>query len=77
MEGVAVDNLTDFALASEATAVRIKGGQHQGHTDMSSPEQAPSMQQQQQPLLPEPTSPAQPSSQQQPPEEGPQSQRCH
>ncbi|XP_033988802.1 uncharacterized protein KIAA0513 homolog isoform X1 [Trematomus bernacchii] len=70
MEGVAVDNLTDFALASEATALCIKGGQHQGHTDIFSPEQAPSMEFQQQPLLPEPTSPAKPSSQQQPPDEG-------
>ncbi|XP_059190680.1 uncharacterized protein KIAA0513 homolog isoform X2 [Centropristis striata] len=57
MEGVAVDNLIDFDLPSEATALSIDGGQHQGHTDIFSPEQAPSVGVHQQPLLPEPMAP--------------------
>ncbi|KAK5868100.1 hypothetical protein PBY51_012541 [Eleginops maclovinus] len=65
MEGVAVDNLIDFAPASEATAVRIKGGPHQGHTDIFSPEQSPSMEVHQQRLLQELISPTKGS-----PEEG-------
>ncbi|XP_029289726.1 uncharacterized protein KIAA0513 homolog isoform X1 [Cottoperca gobio] len=58
MEGVAVDNLIDFDLSSEATALSIEGGQ----TDIFSPEQAPSMEVNQQLLLPEPMAPTKPSS---------------
>ncbi|XP_075932447.1 uncharacterized protein KIAA0513 homolog isoform X2 [Anarhichas minor] len=61
MEAVAVDNLIDFDLPSEATALSIDGGQHHGHTDIFSPEQAPSMGVHQQPLLPEPMAPTKPS----------------
>ncbi|XP_028440935.1 LOW QUALITY PROTEIN: uncharacterized protein KIAA0513 homolog [Perca flavescens] len=61
MEGVAVDNLIDFDLPSEATAVSKDGGQHQGHRDIFSPEQTPSMGVHQQPLLPEPIAPNKPS----------------
>ncbi|XP_054475678.1 uncharacterized protein KIAA0513 homolog [Anoplopoma fimbria] len=62
MEGVAVDNLIDFDFPSEDTALSIDGGQHHGHTDIFSPEQAPSMGVHQQPLLPEPMAPTKPSS---------------
>ncbi|XP_068578643.1 uncharacterized protein KIAA0513 homolog isoform X2 [Cebidichthys violaceus] len=61
MEGVAVDNLIDFDLPSEATALSIDGGQHRSHTDIFSPDQAPSMGVHQQPLLPEPMAPTKPS----------------
>ncbi|KAM6926807.1 uncharacterized protein KIAA0513 homolog isoform 2-T2 [Lycodopsis pacificus] len=57
MEAAAVDNLIDFDLPSEATALSIDGGQHHGHADVYSPEQAPSMGVHQQPLLPEPMAP--------------------
>ncbi|XP_071403448.1 uncharacterized protein KIAA0513 homolog isoform X1 [Centroberyx affinis] len=59
MEGVAVDNLIDFDMPSEATAPPPGGGdgsQHQGHADIFSPEP------QQEPLLPEPMAPTNPSS---------------
>ncbi|XP_071775451.2 uncharacterized protein KIAA0513 homolog [Centroberyx gerrardi] len=57
MEGVAVDNLIDFDMPSEATAPSGgDGSQHQGHTDIFSPEP------QQEPLLPEPMAPTNPSS---------------
>ncbi|XP_037624261.1 uncharacterized protein KIAA0513 homolog isoform X1 [Sebastes umbrosus] len=59
MEGVAVDNLIDFDLPSEATTLSVDGGQHQGHTDLFSPE--PPMGVHQQPLLPEPMAPTKPS----------------
>uniref|UniRef100_A0A8C2WZK0 KIAA0513 n=1 Tax=Cyclopterus lumpus TaxID=8103 RepID=A0A8C2WZK0_CYCLU len=59
MEGVAVDNLIDFDLP---TALSIDGGKHHGHTDLFSPEQAPSMGVHQQPLLPQPMAPTKPSS---------------
>ncbi|XP_034734577.1 uncharacterized protein KIAA0513 homolog isoform X2 [Etheostoma cragini] len=61
MEGVAVDNLIDFDLSSEATALSKDGSQHQGHTDIFSPEQAPALGVHQQPLLPEPLAPNKPS----------------
>ncbi|XP_049430141.1 uncharacterized protein KIAA0513 homolog isoform X1 [Epinephelus fuscoguttatus] len=61
MEGVAVDNLIDFDLPSEATTLSIDGGQHQGHTDIFSPEPTSSMGVHQQPLLPEPMAPTKPS----------------
>ncbi|XP_078114179.1 uncharacterized protein KIAA0513 homolog isoform X2 [Sander vitreus] len=61
MEGVAVDNLIDFDLPSEATVLSKDGGQHQGHSDIFSPEQVPSMGVHQQPLLPEPIAPNKPS----------------
>ncbi|KAF1387386.1 hypothetical protein PFLUV_G00104890 [Perca fluviatilis] len=61
MEGVAVDNLIDFDLPSEATALSKDGGQHQGQRDIFSPEQTPSMGVHQQPLLPEPIAPNKPS----------------
>ncbi|XP_027128740.1 uncharacterized protein KIAA0513 homolog isoform X2 [Larimichthys crocea] len=63
MEGIAVDNLIDFDLPSEATTLAVDGGQHQGHTDIFSPEPpASSMGIHQQPLLPEPMAPTKPSS---------------
>ncbi|KAG8012846.1 hypothetical protein GBF38_020769 [Nibea albiflora] len=63
MEGVAVDNLIDFDLPSEVTTLAVDGGQHQGHTDIFSPEPpASSMGVHQQPLLPEPMAPTKPSS---------------
>ncbi|XP_040894914.1 uncharacterized protein KIAA0513 homolog [Toxotes jaculatrix] len=61
MEGVAVHNLIDFDLPSEATALSVASGQHEGHTDIFSPEPASSMAVQQQPLLPEPIAPTKPS----------------
>lgn len=61
MEGVAVDNLIDFDLPSEATTLSIDGDQHQGHTDIFSPEPTSSMGVHQQPLLPEPMAPTKPS----------------
>lgn len=63
MEGVAVDNLIDFDLPSDATAHSEDGGQHQGHTDIFSQDPASSVGvQQQQPLLPEPMAPTKSSS---------------
>ncbi|KAF3689271.1 putative protein KIAA0513 [Channa argus] len=62
MEGVAVDNLIDFDLPSETTALSLNTGQNQGHTDVFSPEPASSMGVHQQPLLPEPMAPIKPSS---------------
>ncbi|KAM9854133.1 uncharacterized protein KIAA0513 homolog [Aulostomus maculatus] len=53
MEGVAVDNLIDFDLPSESLSV--DGGQHQGHSDIFSPEPSSS-------LLPEPMAPTKSSS---------------
>uniref|UniRef100_A0A8C9ZHU9 KIAA0513 n=1 Tax=Sander lucioperca TaxID=283035 RepID=A0A8C9ZHU9_SANLU len=61
MECVAVDNLIDFDLPSEATVLSKDGGQHQGHSDIFSPEQVPSMGVHQQPLVPEPIAPNKPS----------------
>ncbi|XP_053175037.1 uncharacterized protein KIAA0513 homolog isoform X1 [Scomber japonicus] len=62
MEGVAVDNLIDFDLPSDATAHSEDGGQHQGHTDIFSQDPASSVGVQQQPLLPEPMAPTKSSS---------------
>ncbi|XP_070687093.1 uncharacterized protein KIAA0513 homolog [Pempheris klunzingeri] len=62
MAGIAMDNLIDFDLPSEATALSVDGGQHQCHTDIFSPEPASSMGVHQQPLLPEPMAPTMPSS---------------
>ncbi|XP_026166748.1 uncharacterized protein KIAA0513 homolog isoform X2 [Mastacembelus armatus] len=62
MEDVAVDNLIDFDLTSEATTLSVNAGQHQGHTDIFSPEPASSMGVHQQPLLPEPMVPTKTSS---------------
>ncbi|XP_018559571.1 uncharacterized protein KIAA0513 homolog isoform X2 [Lates calcarifer] len=62
MEGIAVQNLIDFDLPSEATALCVDAGQHKGHTDIFSPEPVSSMGVQQQPLLPEPLAPMKPSS---------------
>ncbi|XP_070763798.1 uncharacterized protein KIAA0513 homolog [Enoplosus armatus] len=62
MEGVAVDNLIDFDLPSQATALSVDGGQHQSHTDIFSPETASSPGVHQQPSLPEPMAPTRPSS---------------
>lgn len=62
MEGVAVDNLIDFDMPSQATVPSSSdGSQHQGHTDIFSPEAASSMGVQQEPLLPEPMAPTNPS----------------
>lgn len=63
-----MDNLIDFDLPSEATALGVDGGQHQGHTDIFSPELVSSRGVHQQPLLPEPMAPTKPISQHQ--EEG-------
>ncbi|KAM9376410.1 uncharacterized protein KIAA0513 homolog isoform 2-T2 [Pholidichthys leucotaenia] len=57
MEGLAVDNLIDFDLPSESTSLSVDGSQHQGHTDIFSPEPASSTGVHQQPLLPEPMAP--------------------
>lgn len=57
-----MDNLIDFDLPSEATALSVDGGQHQGHIDIFSPEPASSTGVHQQPLLPEPMAPTLPSS---------------
>ncbi|XP_035521453.1 uncharacterized protein KIAA0513 homolog isoform X2 [Morone saxatilis] len=62
MEGVAVDNLIDFDMPSEATTLGVDVGQEQGHTDLFSPEPASSMGVHQKPLLPEPMVPTEPSS---------------
>lgn len=62
MEGIAVDNLIDFDLPSEATTLSVDGSQHQGHTDIFSPEPTSSVGIHQQPLLPEPIAPTVPSS---------------
>lgn len=56
-----MDNLIDFDQPSEATSLSVEG-QHQGHTDIFSPEPLNSTGVQQQPLLPEPMAPAKPSS---------------
>lgn len=60
-----MDNLIDFDLPSEATALGVDGGQHQGHTDIFSPELVSFRGVHQQPLLPEPMAPTKPSSQHQ------------
>lgn len=57
-----MDNLIDFDLPSQATALSVDGGQHQGHTDIFSPEPESSMGVHQQPILPEPMAPTKPSS---------------
>lgn len=57
-----MDNLIDFDLPSETTALSVNSGQHQGHTDIFSPEPASSMGVHQQPLLPEPMAPTKPNS---------------
>lgn len=62
MEGAAVDNLIDFDFPPETTALGVDGGQHQGHTDIFSPEPTSSMGLHQQPILPEPMAPTKPSS---------------
>lgn len=62
MEGVAVDNLIDFDLPSEATALSADGGHNQGRSDIYSPEPESAMGVQQQPLLPEPMAPTKSSS---------------
>ncbi|XP_003439582.1 uncharacterized protein KIAA0513 homolog isoform X1 [Oreochromis niloticus] len=59
MEGVAVDNLIDFDIPSETKTLNIDGGQHQGHTDIFSPEPASSTGVHQ---LPEPMAPTKPNS---------------
>lgn len=53
MEGIAVENLIDFDLPSEDTALGVDEGQHRGHTDIFSPEPVSSRG----PLLPEPIAP--------------------
>lgn len=58
MEGVAVQNLIDFDLPSEATTLSVDAGQQEGHTDIFSPEPTSSMGVQQPPLLPEPMAPS-------------------
>ncbi|XP_037307445.2 uncharacterized protein KIAA0513 homolog isoform X2 [Pungitius pungitius] len=60
MEAVEAD--TEFDLPSKAPALCIDGGQHQDHTAIFSPEQAPSMGLHQQPLLPEPMAQTKPCS---------------
>lgn len=61
-----MDNLIDFDLPSEAAAHGVDRGQHQGHTDIFSPELASSRGVHQgSPLLPEPMSPTKPSCQHQ------------
>uniref|UniRef100_A0A1A8BFR9 KIAA0513 n=1 Tax=Nothobranchius kadleci TaxID=1051664 RepID=A0A1A8BFR9_NOTKA len=62
MEGVAVDNLIDFEQPSEATVLRVEGGQHRGHADIFSPEPPSSTGVQQPPLLLEPVAPTRPGS---------------
>ncbi|KAM6936862.1 uncharacterized protein KIAA0513 homolog [Xenentodon cancila] len=62
MEGVAVDNLIDFDQPSETMSLSVEGGQHQGHTDIFSPDPLSSAGVHQQPLLPEPMAPAKPGS---------------
>ncbi|XP_008296825.1 uncharacterized protein KIAA0513 homolog isoform X2 [Stegastes partitus] len=58
MEGVAVDNLIDFDLPSEASTLSVDASQHQGHADIFSPEPPPSSAGlHQKPLLPEPMAP--------------------
>ncbi|XP_026221293.1 uncharacterized protein KIAA0513 homolog isoform X1 [Anabas testudineus] len=61
MEDIAVDNLIDFDLPSETTALSMNSGL-QGHTDILSPEPPASMSVHQQPLLPEPMVPTKPNS---------------
>lgn len=62
MEGVTVDNLIDFDVPSEPTALSVNGSQHQGHTDIFSPEPKSSTGVHQQLLLPEPLAPTKHSS---------------
>uniref|UniRef100_A0A8D2ZDB4 KIAA0513 n=1 Tax=Scophthalmus maximus TaxID=52904 RepID=A0A8D2ZDB4_SCOMX len=58
MEGVAVQNLIDFDLPSEATALGLDAGHHGGPADIFSPEPASSTGVlHHQPLLPEPMAP--------------------
>ncbi|XP_062245136.1 uncharacterized protein KIAA0513 homolog isoform X2 [Platichthys flesus] len=59
MEGVAVQNLIDFELPSEASALSGDGGRHEGLTDIFSPEPVSSTGFHQQPSLPEPMAPTQ------------------
>ncbi len=56
-----MDNLIDFDVPSEATALGVDGSQHQGHADIFSPEPRSSMGVHQQLLLPEPMAPTKPS----------------
>lgn len=70
MEGVTVDNLIDFDLCSESTALSASPGPHQGHKDIFSPEPASSMGLHQQPLLPEPMTPTKSNFHHQHPEDG-------
>uniref|UniRef100_A0A3P9IZM0 Zgc:91860 n=1 Tax=Oryzias latipes TaxID=8090 RepID=A0A3P9IZM0_ORYLA len=58
MEAVAVDNLIDFEPPSKVMSLSVETGQHQGHTDVFSPEPS-SVGVHQQPLLPEPMAPTQ------------------
>ncbi|XP_074533875.1 uncharacterized protein KIAA0513 homolog isoform X2 [Halichoeres trimaculatus] len=60
MEGVAVDNLIDFDLPSQASTLSVDDGQQQGHTDIFSPEPRSNTGVHQQPLLPEPMAPTKP-----------------
>ncbi|XP_056138037.1 uncharacterized protein KIAA0513-like [Lampris incognitus] len=63
MEGIAVENLIDFDLPSDATVPSDgDGGQHQDHSDIFSPLPTSSMGVHQEPLLPEPLVPTNPSS---------------
>ncbi|TNN53043.1 hypothetical protein EYF80_036736 [Liparis tanakae] len=63
MEGVAVDNLIDLDLPSEASALGVDGGKRLGRSDLFSPEEAPrSTGVHRQPLLPEPMLPTEPGS---------------
>ncbi|XP_068168273.1 uncharacterized protein KIAA0513 homolog [Antennarius striatus] len=57
-----MDNLIDFDLPSETTTLSVDKRQHQGHTDIFSPESASSVGINQQPLLPEPMAPTKPTS---------------
>lgn len=57
-----MDNLIDFDLPSQPTALSVDGGQHQGHTDIFSPEPGSNMGVHQQPMLPEPMAPTKPRS---------------
>lgn len=57
-----MDNLIDFDMPSQAAVPSGgDGGQHQGDTDIFSPDAASSMGAHQEPLLPEPMAPTNPS----------------
>lgn len=55
-----MDNLTDFEMPSQATALNMDGGQHQGHTSFFFPESLGGVHQQ--PIVVEPFSSNKPSS---------------